>query len=281
MGLASRIAKASAAVGGRLKADSRNNEQKYDYISADKILSVCGQALAEQGVVVIPAIAAEVVDIVDRGNGKYRYDAAVTFHMIVADDEKEITAMWVGRGSDYTVPDKATYKAITSGHKYFLMKLLNIGEGNEDGEHDPAEEAPRPQPQRQTQQPPVHRQPVPTPPANGNGSDKAERLLAKLRQLQADSKKEASQPMYAFASGIINRLTDNNHTAFFESIADKPIANEDGQRIGYDLAKYIIEYASDSPSKDDKAKGLTTNPKYSVDVVEAIKAIHAMMTVAA
>jgi hypothetical protein len=28
------------------------------------------------------------------------------------------------------------YKAITSGHKYYLMKLLNIGEGNEDGEHD-------------------------------------------------------------------------------------------------------------------------------------------------
>ena len=155
MGLASRIAKASAAVGGRLKADSRNNEQKYDYISADKILSVCGQALAEQEVTVIPAIAAEVVDVVDRGNGKYRYDAAVTFHMIVADDEKEITAMWVGRGSDYTVPDKALYKAITSGHKYFLMKLLNIGEGNEDGEHEPAEESPRQQPQRQTQQPPA------------------------------------------------------------------------------------------------------------------------------
>lgn len=171
MGLASRIAKASAAVGGRLKADSRNNEQKYDYISADKILSVCGQALAEQEVTVIPAIAAEVVDVVDRGNGKYRYDAAVTFHMIVADDEKEITAMWVGRGSDYTVPDKALYKAITSGHKYFLMKLLNIGEGNEDGEHEPAEESPRQQPQRQTQQPPAqatHRQPAP-PTTNGNG----------------------------------------------------------------------------------------------------------------
>ena len=169
MGLASRIAKASAAVGGKLKADSRNQEQRYDYISADKILSVCGQALAEQEVTVIPAIAAEVVEVVERGNGKFRYDAAVTFHMIVADDEKEIMAMWVGRGSDYTVPDKALYKAITSGHKYFLMKLLNIGEGNEDGEHDVAGEAPvQRQPQR-PQQPQRQAPPVTPVTPNGNG----------------------------------------------------------------------------------------------------------------
>lgn len=136
MTLASKIAKASKQVGGALKADARNMEQKYNYISADKVLTVCGQALAEQGIALFPSVIAEVCDVTERGNGKYRFDAAVTFHMHVADDDGEIVLPWVGRGSDYSVPDKALYKALTSGHKYFLMKLLNIGEGNEDGEHD-------------------------------------------------------------------------------------------------------------------------------------------------
>lgn len=137
MTLANKIAKASKQVGGALKADARNMEQKYNYISADKVLTVCGQALADNGVAVFPAVVAEVVDVAERANGKQRFDAAVTYHMtLMCDDGEPLVLPWVGRGSDYSVPDKALYKALTSGHKYFLMKLLNIGEGNEDGEHD-------------------------------------------------------------------------------------------------------------------------------------------------
>ena len=139
MNLAQKIAKASAAIGGKLKADARNQEQKYNYISADKILSVCGQALADVGVTVFPSVVGDVMDIFDRGNNKVRYDATVTFMMHVSDGETSVDLPWIGRGSDYTVPDKALYKAITSGHKYFVAKLFSIGEGNEDSEHEPAE----------------------------------------------------------------------------------------------------------------------------------------------
>jgi hypothetical protein len=72
----------------------------------------------------------------DRGQGKFRYDARVQFCFIVADDESQMELIWPGYGSDYTVPDKAIYKAITSGHKYFLAKLLCIGADNEDSEHE-------------------------------------------------------------------------------------------------------------------------------------------------
>jgi hypothetical protein len=139
MNLAQKIAKASAAIGGKLKADARNQEQKYNYISADKILSVCGQALADVGVTVFPSVVGDVMDVFDRGNNKVRYDATVTFMMHVSDGETSVDLPWIGRGSDYTVPDKALYKAITSGHKYFVAKLFNIGEGNEDSEHEAAE----------------------------------------------------------------------------------------------------------------------------------------------
>ena len=134
--LASKIAKASEIVGGALNPDKKNMQDRYEYVSADKILSVAGQALAEAGVVVLPSITSSDVQAFDRGGGKNRYDARVQFVFFVADDEGQMELMWAGYGSDYTVPDKAVYKAITSGHKYFLAKLLNIGAGNEDGEHE-------------------------------------------------------------------------------------------------------------------------------------------------
>ena len=138
--LISKIAAASTKVGA-LATDKTNTQQNYKYISADKVLERGGDALAAAGVVIIPSITAEAMERVDTGNGKSRFDSVVTFAMHVTDGETDLQMPWVGRGSDYTVPDKALYKAITSGHKYFLMKLLNIGVGNEDGEHENAPQA--------------------------------------------------------------------------------------------------------------------------------------------
>lgn len=164
--LATKLAKASLDVGGRLAADKTNQEQRYDYISADKILAAVGQALAAAGVVVIPAITNENLTETPRQGKGPRYDAQIGFEMTITDGETNLVMPWLGRGSDYTVPDKALYKAVTSGHKYFLAKLLCIGEGNEDGEHEPGDDdrpVPRqvPQPARQ----PVNgRKPEPPPP---------------------------------------------------------------------------------------------------------------------
>jgi hypothetical protein len=254
---------------------NRTNYNKGTYADLTAILEAVKPALLEHGVVILQSPVTRYLEnnlfVVDIVTTICHGESGETFEGILSMPAKN-DAQAIG-------------SAITYGRRYALVSMLSLStEDDDDGEEaiKPAQKATPPQ--RQTQQPPAqatHRQPAPPPPANGSGSDKAERLFAKLRRLQADSKKEASQPMYAFASGIINRLTDDSHTAFFEHICNKPIANEDRQRIGYDLAKYIIEYASDSPSKEDKEKGLTTNPKYSVDVVEAIKAIHEMLTVTA
>lgn len=140
MTLAAKIAAASKAVGGKLSTDKTNNDQNYNYLSADKILSVCGQALADQGLAILPTIEASDIQTIERGQGKYRYDALLRLALIVTDGETTQTCNWLGMGSDYLVPDKAVYKAMTSGHKYFVMKLLNVGANNEDGEHEPADE---------------------------------------------------------------------------------------------------------------------------------------------
>lgn len=142
--LAAKICKAALEVGGKLAPDKRNKEQGYDYISADKMLAECGQALATAGVTVFPSITeTAIVEVPRQGKGP-RYDARVTLAFTVTDGVESFSCLWTGMGSDYTVPDKAIYKAITSGHKYFLTKLLNVGAGNEDGENEPREEEAQP-----------------------------------------------------------------------------------------------------------------------------------------
>lgn len=145
--LAERIAWASIQVGA-FEPDKRNKEQNYDYISADAVLARGGHALATNGVSVVPSItSAEITPTkytTRSGNESTRHDARVVFSVFVTCGDKPadgLTIQWFGFGSDYTTPDKAFFKAVTSGHKYFLMKLLNIGAGNEDGEHEnpPAE----------------------------------------------------------------------------------------------------------------------------------------------
>lgn len=156
MTLAEKIAKASLAVGS-LAADKTNKDQNYDYISADQILSKAGAALAGVGVVLFPAILDEDVTRLEYTN-QYnktisRYDARITFNMILSDGETSLESVWIGRGSDYAVPDKALYKAITSGHKYYLMKLLNIGVGNEDGEHESEDDEGKKKPEKKQEKP--------------------------------------------------------------------------------------------------------------------------------
>jgi ERF superfamily len=141
--LAGKIAKAGQAVGGKLKADKRNTDQNYAYISADQILFECGQALFDQGVAVIPSVISHKLTAVERPNKSPRLDADVDFVFKVTDGIASFEEPWTGMGSDYMTPDKALYKAITSGHKYFLSKLLCIGEGNVDSEHEDEEPAPR------------------------------------------------------------------------------------------------------------------------------------------
>jgi len=146
--LAGKIAKASADLGNRLKADKKNTQGGgYMYISADKLIAEAGAVLAANGVAVFPSIIGYNVDGGESSGGKRNYIVTVNFMMAVSDGESSMDCPWMGAGVDYGAMDKALYKGITSGHKYFLAKLLNIGEGNEDGEH----EAPPPQGERQAQ----------------------------------------------------------------------------------------------------------------------------------
>lgn len=129
------ISKAMLGIGS-LAADRRNEHDGYTYISSDKILEEMGKTLGGLNVAVIPGVTNVLVERYDREQGKVMWCANVSMQMTVKAGEEEITVPWFGAGVDYRVPDKAVYKAITSGHSYFLRKLLMVGVGNEDGEHE-------------------------------------------------------------------------------------------------------------------------------------------------
>ena len=133
--LAQRLSLASLEVGGSLAADKKNSSAGagYAYISADKAAAWCGQALARQMVSVIPSIIEHKIETVTykRNDGKdgLRYDATVTLKIRVTDGNQTETTDWFGWWSSYADPSKTLQAAVTSGYKFFLLKLLNIGEG--------------------------------------------------------------------------------------------------------------------------------------------------------
>jgi hypothetical protein len=131
-----------------IEADEHNDYDGYDYVSAKRILEIAGNAFAENNIVVVPSVTDSNVEY--RGDQKKGFWLAnLKMEMsIFIDGELFSSVQWVGSGVDYRVPDKAVWKAVTGGHRYFVSKLLMIAEGTEgldSSVHQPArtEELPR------------------------------------------------------------------------------------------------------------------------------------------
>jgi hypothetical protein len=132
--LEAKIARASIDVGEFLP--DRDNQGKYTYISADQIMRRCGDALAREGVVIFTEVSNLELSFVEKAKTPFHVAKINLEILISAGGEEHRAISWQSVGVDYTTPDKALAKAITTGVKYFLMKLLSIGIGNEDGEHE-------------------------------------------------------------------------------------------------------------------------------------------------
>jgi hypothetical protein len=132
------IASVSEAIKS-LKPDKVNTHARYEYISSDEIYLKIGQAMAKEGLVVIPSVVSNSIttEIVNTGAGeKRRYDANVEFNLLLADEKGNTMSIpWRSMGIDYTSPDKALFCAMTTGMTYFLKMLFLVGKGNPDGEH--------------------------------------------------------------------------------------------------------------------------------------------------
>ncbi|GIV51051.1 MAG: hypothetical protein KatS3mg038_1572 [Candidatus Kapaibacterium sp.] len=133
--LAARLAAAMRRM-GNLKPDKFNQADRFAYRSADLILSAANEALAAEGVVIVPLVDDMAETTGQSAGGKSRYEVRIKMRFLVTDGASQIEVPWWSTGVDYTAPDRALAKAITLGHKYFVAKLLMVGVGNDEDDHE-------------------------------------------------------------------------------------------------------------------------------------------------
>ena len=127
-----RLAKARAAI-RTVGKRGENTAQRYKYARAEDVIAEARKALADAGLI----LTSEVVGMTptpitaSSGAGGRLVDLQMRYHLTTTDANAPTRSFeWLGSGQDYP-GDKATYKAITGGHKYFLLHLLEIPVGDD------------------------------------------------------------------------------------------------------------------------------------------------------
>jgi len=161
--IAGKVARVMTTV-RKLRKDGSNEYDHYKYISADSAFEIVGGAMAEVGLVALPSIVELTTEAMSSATGKSQFRTVVHGLITLADADTGDTwsGDWYGEGVDRA--DKSINKAMTAMMKYYLLRLFQIGSG-EDADADSPEIE-----ERQTQSAKFqaqHRQPSPravTPP---------------------------------------------------------------------------------------------------------------------
>jgi hypothetical protein len=122
--LARRIAAASLAV-GNVEKRGRNKHFGYAYATAEDVKRAAREALAEQGLSIIP-----LTRLVEQRRDNKMVITRVYFDFVVACEEGYLVVPWVADSQD--IGDKGINKCATVALKYFLINLLQIPTGDED-----------------------------------------------------------------------------------------------------------------------------------------------------
>jgi hypothetical protein len=134
-GLLRKLCEAAAAVGPVTK-DARNEFHRYNYASAEAVLSATREELLSRGVLVIGAEVKTEERM--RPTTSAGETAITTVHLLFsvfdADTGERLEIPWLGRGEDPM--DKGISKALTSAKKTFLRELLSLPYGQDDPEAD-------------------------------------------------------------------------------------------------------------------------------------------------
>lgn len=121
----------------RVPKTGRNKFHNYDYATESDITSAVREAMADQGVMMIPTVEEIEWTVVETQGGKKEKLATVKwlFTLLDADSDSRIEFRNVGQGQDSG--DKAFYKAATGAVKYALLKLFLIPTGDDPEESSP------------------------------------------------------------------------------------------------------------------------------------------------
>lgn len=130
--LAAKLARIGKEIGAVDKSGV-NQIQRYKYIEYSVVAGRIRELFDIYRVIIVPSVMDYKADEVSnsKGGNGYHYLLTMNFCLINGDDpEDNFNATWVGEATDYG--DKGINKAETSGTKYFLMRLFNVSEKNEE-----------------------------------------------------------------------------------------------------------------------------------------------------
>jgi ERF superfamily len=140
------IQKAAAvmAVVQHVPKNGRNQFHNYSYATEADITECVRAEMANQGLMLIPSVQKVEWEKFETKNGRDRL-CTLTLEFTLTDGIESRSFVVLGEGQDRG--DKATYKAMTGGLKYALLKLFLIPTGD-DPEKDSKDEEPKGRPER-------------------------------------------------------------------------------------------------------------------------------------
>jgi len=143
--LVAKLAQVMAAV-QRIPKRGHNDFHKYDYATEADIAQAIRDELAQRSIAFLPSVESVQREVITNERGKQSglVTLAMTMTFIDGESGQEITRYWAGHGVDPS--DKALYKAITGGVKYFLLKTFMIPTGDDPEQETKAPDAPARQP---------------------------------------------------------------------------------------------------------------------------------------
>lgn len=124
---------------GKIEKTGKNSMQGYAFIEQANVVAELRPQLSKYGVFIIPETISRTVERFENKKGTITVHSNVKsrYTVINADNpEEKFVSEW-DAGEALDTSDKATNKATTASHKYYLMKLFNISDKDDADKDSP------------------------------------------------------------------------------------------------------------------------------------------------
>lgn len=130
--IAAKIHAVTKGIEGRIPKLGKNTQQRYDYATAEDIITTVRAVLVEHGVVLLAScqqVTHEEIGKTRQGATMRLTTAYIQYTLIDVDTGTSITLAMPGTGTD--TGDKGLYKAVTGSLKYFLRDTFQLAFGDD------------------------------------------------------------------------------------------------------------------------------------------------------
>lgn len=243
IGMAKKMQALAKAV-GTVKKDGRNTHFNYAFVSYEALAATVREALQDVGLAFFVSTTDDVLD-----------GEMTTLHGSLSFMDSETGAIlsvpWVGQGKDGQ--DKGASKALTSGLKYALMRLLLASERDEvDSDKDGPTQSAQ---QQRSNAPQAERNPPPTPPTRqrapqhqGNAVRSPESVRSSL-QLRIASQIKAGKWAGSVADGKLVGAVAGRMAEVFAGDPDDSIDIEAHQVVKFLFGKTSLKDLTDAEGR--------------------------------